>query len=135
MGSVSETKLYVVTGTMGEYSDRTEWTAGVFTDEDEAKRLVDERLAVARGAAYRNREWKDATIAAESLCHHSIRNEWVMCNLRGQTPPPALVEATAAWRAAKFLVDAAFPRETRNPEADDFYITEVALNVWRARDE
>lgn len=34
-------KLYVVTGTTGEYSDRMIWIAKIFSEESEAKRYVD----------------------------------------------------------------------------------------------
>ena len=34
-------KIYVVMGTTGEYSDRTEWTIAAYSDEEEAKKHVE----------------------------------------------------------------------------------------------
>lgn len=37
---MEERKIYVVMGTTGEYSDRTEWPVKAFLDEERAKALV-----------------------------------------------------------------------------------------------
>ena len=35
-------KIYVITGTTGEYSDRSEWLVTAYTKEDDAKKHVEE---------------------------------------------------------------------------------------------
>ena len=53
------TKLYVVIGSKGEYSDRDEWVAAVYTDE-----------AVAQAAAEAHLK---ADMEAEALCREGKR--------------------------------------------------------------
>lgn len=49
-----ERTLYVVMGTTGEYSDRTEWPVRAFLDETKAADLVLRAEAEARQLAYRS---------------------------------------------------------------------------------
>lgn len=41
-------KIYVVTGTTGEYSDRSEWLVKAFTDEKKAEEFVNMASGLAR---------------------------------------------------------------------------------------
>lgn len=51
-------KLFIVMGTTGEYSDRTEWPVVAYEDEEEAEKHVDaatrraKELEVGRGSRY-----------------------------------------------------------------------------------
>jgi hypothetical protein len=44
--------MHVVIGSQGEYSDREEYVAGVFTDLEVAKKLIIEKAAVGRRRAH-----------------------------------------------------------------------------------
>jgi hypothetical protein len=50
-------KIYVVFGSTGEYSDRTEWPVKAFYDEDKAKELV-ENASEEADRIFANRENK-----------------------------------------------------------------------------
>lgn len=41
-------KIYIVSGSTGEYSDRTDWMVRAYASEDEAKRVVEEYSAKAK---------------------------------------------------------------------------------------
>ncbi len=49
-------EIFIIFGTTGEYSDRSEWTVASYTDEDIAKGHVDavEAEALAKGLKYDN---------------------------------------------------------------------------------
>lgn len=52
-------KVYVVSGSTGEYSDHSIWLVGVFSDEDSARSLVDflnERLEGAKDLDWDGRD-------------------------------------------------------------------------------
>lgn len=54
-------EIYVVMGTTGEYSDRSEWSVKAFSDEKKAKKFVREASKIAESihaaAEYADNKW------------------------------------------------------------------------------
>jgi hypothetical protein len=52
-------KIFVVFGTTGEYSDRTEWMVRAYADEAEAQRIVEEYTKQSKACEARTKLPKD----------------------------------------------------------------------------
>lgn len=100
-------KVYVVSAESGEYSDRDDWVAGVFTDKAEAERLVLEKSAERNVQKALDDAWGDL-VRAKSKEFKDI---------------PTL------WERGEAAREAIGPRP-KTAEWDRLYLAEVPLNVW-----
>ena len=63
-------KIYVVSGSTGEYSDRTDWMVCAYADEEAAKAVVTEYSAMAKEIAVRMK------LPPENPLHIGYGNRW-----------------------------------------------------------
>lgn len=100
-------KVYVVIAESGEYSDRNDWIAGVFTDKAEAERLVLEK-------------------SEEKCAKDVLVDAWYEKYRKLTKALPAGADWSVRYRSAR---EAAGPC----PESigwDRLYLAEVPLDVW-----
>jgi hypothetical protein len=50
-------QLFIIEASRGEWSDRGNWTVGAYTDEEEAKRIIEEKSAESREAHQLYLDW------------------------------------------------------------------------------
>ena len=110
MGSV-----FVVICSSGEYSDRVEWVAGVYTDKEEAIRITTEMMSVSKAADVEYDLWCRKQSAIFRRFNNGRPQHW-------NEPITAEVQS---------VIDAEIGREPpKGGSIDDYYITEAPLDQW-----
>lgn len=99
--------VWVIVGSRGEYSDRCEWVAGVFTDKAAAISLAEEKLRASKAA-------------------DALHAEWIRC-MRATPGYVFLVPFTEEQEARVLKCCGPYPPDG---DADDYTVIEVPLNEW-----
>lgn len=103
-------KVYVVIASEGEYSDRSEWVCGVFTDKANAIALAEEHKRKAMDDDLIYRKWLKA--------NWKIREEWGIAN------------KTYGFKCPASFIEEKIGKPPHSPEADDFTVFEGEIDVW-----
>ncbi len=122
--------LHVVIGIEGEYSDKEEYVAGIFTDRQTAQNLILQKTAEGRQRATERNNWlvKMARLRAE-LKEKKVEavSPEIMSYYGKDYLPRSLMEPTGEELAEIEQEAGPYPGHI---EYDSYYIVAVPLNVW-----
>jgi len=118
--------VYVVIGSSGEYSDRSEWVAGVFTDKSEAIRIASEKLKTSKENQVLHDAWcrrREAFIRGNGLeqCWDKETRSLVWKDYSG---------AFVSWDEQEAIMAASCGESPKGDFADDYTVVEAGLDTW-----
>lgn len=116
--------IWVVTGTYGEYSDRTEWVERAFASESEAQKFCDEISAAAREYRIQHDAWYKRVLAVH---RQSLGDVW----FHQLTPEQKLVW-DAVTQSAGSEPTFSGTLGTEMPAGEEYGVEQVAVG-WPAR--
>lgn len=134
--------VYVVVGSVGDYSERVEWVAGVFDDKAAAIEIATAKLREARAADAVNVEYQRRKRAFADSLEHPLRpaeprasahlGDFLRSNPKAELE--AHEDAMKAYRDAMAAYYAAIDAECgpcpKAGDADDYTVVEVGMNTW-----